>query len=235
MKHLFTVIGVIFTLSLSGQVVQPAGKMYINTSAGGIVDQYDHVPVEKINSFYLNEEWRNANLYLNTGQYLRDQLIRYDFLTDQVELKDDSRIRIIPGQHLDFFEFSDTVLNVTEMYANFSKFKNHEAPKLGFYKVLISDTVSLLLKNELEAREPTYVAALDVGDRGIKYYTTPKFYAYKKNMLIRIQKSKKVKKEIFGEYYEEMDEYLKKNKISFNEESDLIDLFEHYNMLMKEL
>ena len=230
MRFFLTLLLFHVILILQAQVVQPAGKMYVNTAPGGIVNEIFQIEVETTNHYYLNEEWRNGSIFLKSGMALKNVPIRYDFLSGLIELKYNNEVRTMRAQFLDYFEFSDTLLDKRELYIHASKLVPDE---LGFYKLLHDDVISLVRKDVLDSREPTYVAALDVGDRAVQYFLETSYFMVRNDELFPFEKKKKQRQIIFGSELEVMDDYIKENKLDWNLEEDLIRMVSYLNQLRK--
>ena len=79
--------------------------------------------------------------------------------------------------------------------------------------------------------ESNYNAALDVGSKAKRYTKKDKYYIQYNEKITQVKTKKKNILKKFKEKAEEMEEFATDNKLRFNDENDLKQIFDYYNKL----
>jgi len=228
MKVFFLTAGLFLSFGILAQVHQPAGKLYANTAPGGIINEVFQLEITNKNHYYLNKDFQNGSIFLKSGLSLINHSIRYDYMTDQIEVLFNDEVRSLKGQFLDYYEFKDSLTGYFKIYLHASRLVQDE---LGFYELLYDDHIALVRKDQLNSRKPSYVPALDVGDRAVQYFIESKYFIVMNDQLIPIQRKKKSRINAFGEYFEAIENFIKSNKLDVESDQGLIRIVRYYNEL----
>lgn len=224
----------IFLLLLTGTSILNAqtnsyipGDFY-NTFLGSKFGKIVNANTEIKGSPYEIEEFIPGIIYVNTKQYYSDILLRYNMYSDQMEFKrPDGAIYEVNRP-----ETIDSIIIGTSRYIHHA-FKGGSKSRNGYFKVLTGGTPLLLLKMNVfhNPAEPpgAYKEAVPESferDADDFYLLFPQDDAVKfsgKNEFLGIIGLKKA----------EMEKFIKKNKIRFNKQEDLIATMNYYYSLGK--
>lgn len=183
-------------------------------------------PADDIGSVFLLDEFTKAMVLLHN---IEDTILLLNAnlnleLNAPNFLDKNGNIRAIPGNMVsDIILLSPDKKYVLESKKNI--FKKHISEDLnynenGFFEtVYMSDSISLYKEWHLEIIPPNYNAALDIGNRGRQINKKKKFtLIYGGNYYDDFTLKKRQLKVIFPEQLNDISTYMKKHKISDNEE-----------------
>ena len=164
---------------------------------------------------YLYKEWKKNGIVISNGNRHQYHAINYDIYRDQVVVfKSKDSVFIIDKNLIDAFVVNNR---------KFSQFKG------SFYEELYTGSqVSLLKKYEAKIVEGMFNPT-DATRQPDRLNIVDDYYIKKGEDIVRFSPSKKSLSETFGISQGELKSYLKKNKLSYKNEKDLIEIFEHYN------
>lgn len=164
---------------------------------------------------YLYKEWKKNGIVLSNGDKHQYHAINYDIYRDQVVvLKNKDSVFIIDKNLIDGF-----VINSRK----FSQYKG------AFYEELYTgDTLSLLKKYDAKIIEGMFNPT-DATRKPDRLNIVDDYYIKKGESIVKFSPSKKSVAENLGISQGELKTYLKKNKLSYKNEKDLIGIFKYYD------
>lgn len=191
-------------------------------------------PGETIGDTYLNTDWKLATLLLyDQDKMLEGYPVRYDLKSNELEVKAKNGIRVINGNKVKSFIWIDSLTKQSAYFLNGKDFVDEEGvSQNGFYQVLSDGKIPPLKKTSLFVKKADYVVQFDVGSRNDIIKKQEDYFYLIEKQIIPLPSSKKKFIAIFGEKSEEMEKFLKKNKLSLNQAHHLAAIFEHYNRMM---
>lgn len=176
------------------------------------------------NSYY-SSTWNLASVWLNDGQILSGYYLKYDVLTDELNIRASSDlVKIIPFNRVDHFIWKDSINGEIHKFINSLKLLNSNLT--GFTEELCGENVKLLKNVRIIKRAPSYNLALDVGDKNAKLIKEEKLYLLKSDEVYRIKSWKDLIEVAPPSKKSELKGYAKENKL-FKGEDDFCLLIQH--------
>lgn len=186
-------------------------------------------PGKVIGDNYLDKKWNKANILLYQSEtVIEGYPIKYDIKSDLVEIKTNAGIKILDIKKIKNIVWVDSITSIPHYFVNAGEFKREGVPSRGLLEVLVDGTIPLVKKTELFVKKPTYNAALDVGTRDTKIYPKETNYYVKDGEMIKV-KGKKDISAAAADRANEVESFIKVNKLNVNKETDLIRVFEILN------
>ncbi|MEQ9167363.1 MAG: hypothetical protein RLO12_13995, partial [Fulvivirga sp.] len=188
-------------------------------------------PPEVEGSSYLNEDWVQGNIEIKKNTLIEDVPLRYDLENQALEIKYEDEVRICPLDRIQNFSYLNLERNQFK-YFNTSEINNigFDLPK-GICRVLVKDNTTLIKHIYTVKVEGTYNLALSMGDPGHKIMQKETPYAIVDDKVYEVKNSFKRNSDIFGDKSQRVKAFVKKNKLKFKSEKDLIEIFEFHNSL----
>lgn len=239
MRVLLVLLSILLQFQVFGQWAIPAQMRAENTldrlsDKGGLSnsDILYGVPLppgKVIGDNYLDKKWNKANILLYQSEtVIEGYPIKYDIKSDLVEIKTSSGIKILDIKKIKNIVWVDSVTLIPHYFVNAGEFKREGVPSRGLLEVLVDGTIPLVKKTDLFVKKPTYNAALDVGTRDTKIYPKETTYYVKEGEMIKV-KGKKDIPAAAADRANEVESFIKANKLNVNKETDLIRVFEFLN------
>lgn len=187
--------------------------------------QFDSRSKNLEGSQYISEEFLPAKL-MNTDEIYS---VRFNAYQDEMEIKRNGQDYSLPKT----FDYSITFLNDQKVYRVF-EYLNNDTPTKGFFVVVYkNDKISLLLKEKIILMDEVKP------NTGYEKYKPPtlkrekdKLYiAYKNNTTSELPTKKKDFYSLFSSNYNNIEDFVNKNKLNIKDTEDLTKIFEYYNTL----
>lgn len=239
MKGLLVLLLILTQFEVFGQWAIPAQMRAENTldrlsDKGGLSnsDILYGVPLPPgnvIGDNYLDKKWNKANILLYQSEtVIEGYPVKYDVKSDLIEIKTNAGIKILDVKKVKNIVWVDSITSAPHYFVNAGEFKKEGVPSKGLLEVLVDGTLPLVKKTELFVKKPTYNAALDVGTRDTKIYLKEIIYYAIEGEMVKV-KGKKDVLAAAGDRANEIESYIKSNKLNMNKEVDLIKVFEFLN------
>jgi hypothetical protein len=188
-------------------------------------------PGEVIGDYYLISEWRKTSFTLNVTEKLYEGFsCRYNIHFNQLEIKTETGINALSGSKIKSFVWIDQKTEAPTFYVNAQYYFVKGIKQAGFLNVISDGSVPLFKKTSIVVREPDYKHEFSMGSRDTQIKQKQTFFYTHNNELVEI-KPKDVKKlePIFGERATEIENFIRKNSLSFGNEFHLKMIFDFYN------
>src|SRR5688572_1361995 len=187
-----------------------------------------------IGDTYLDMHWKVASILLYESEKLIEGFpIRYDIMTDDVEVKTKKGIKVLQGVKIKSFVWVDSVTKSPAYFVNAKDFKDESnVPYSGFFHVLTEGSLPLFKKTEIEIKKADYNIQFNVGSQDDKILKKNEFYTLKGKQVVELPSSKKKIVALFGDKSEAMEVFIKENDLSITKSDQLKIIFEHYNSLV---
>lgn len=186
-------------------------------------------PPEVLGSTYYSDQWLQGKVVFRDGKELKDVLIKYDIANEIVETNDGERKQAYKGEDVSAFQWLNIYTGQLSDFKKCSGYKLDDTELVGFFEVVLNDEVSFFAHPTIHVKDPDYVEGLDVGSRDYKIKKVEEYYLAFNNTLFALKKNKNIrnlKNDIPG-----LKEFVKKNKLSFKDRSDLIAITKYLNTI----
>ena len=185
-----------------------------------------------------SEVWHEGKVVLIDGDTLAGQ-IKYDFQNDLIQLNFNGVLRTFSARKIFYFQIFDSMAGSYRYFYSlpFSLHSNYETPIL--FEVLYEGKLTLLAREEIvteNVNSPSY---------NYYYYPTYPYSSYTRERLayrfffleengeiVYYNLKKSELTTIFGKYYKDINQYMKKNNLKFNDLRDLVRITAYYNSLI---
>jgi hypothetical protein len=208
----------------TGYTLGDFSKTFLGSQYGKISD----VRSEINGSPYENDLFVSGEVFTSMQLHYTGIPLRYNIYADQMEFKN-------PDGGI--FEFSrpeliDSIVIGTSKYM-YAAFMTGSKTQKGYFKVLTGGTPALLLKMNTILK-PAESAALykDAVPASFERTQNKFFLLFPLKEAVRFSDKKDFLK-ILNSFQAEMDQFIKKNKIRFNKQEDLVVLMNYYSSLGK--
>jgi len=173
---------------------------------------------------YIEDHWNTGTMVLNGGLEIKAYPLKYDLQNNRMEIKTQKQIKLCPLERIDRFTWTN---DSTEVIHTFVNDKDHHlaggTPLTGLYEILFDGSnAQLLMKTELNFRAPDYNEALDVGSRNKRIVRFERYFLAKGKAIYEFKKSKKKNFLLFGDKAQKIKSFMNKNKLKFNQRTDLM-------------
>lgn len=234
-KILFLITIFTLVLSIEDIFAQAAHTMGGNQGSGielnpqpqGVISEMPLTEPKTIGTSYLFDTWHLGNLSMGKSGMIRNQFIRYDLANHFIEIKFDSLIKAVDGIFVTDFSLVD-VNGLLRNYINCNQYVYEDTRLLGFFEIIAEGEYSLFLRTESVFIESDYIMQLDMGTRDHKIIKEEEYFIANNKDVIKVPKSRNSILEIYPSV-EGLKEFLKKEKISTKNVSDLKKLVDFLN------
>lgn len=216
-------------VSVLAQVAQPSGKLKVNTSPGGIIEEINtEEAVAAKGSIYLNEEWAIGTIFFRNGETMINTLLKYDLKNHVFKIKYDNRVKAIQEIDIEKFEFTGSG-QVNTVYVNANQYRIHGAGLSGFFEIKEEGKLGLLSLVKLRMIKPNYVPTHDAGEKAARYIVDRQLYFLKSDEVFPVPGNKSKIMTIFEDKKEVIQNFIKENNLKLKRSEDLIQVVEYYN------
>ncbi|MEQ9426829.1 MAG: hypothetical protein RJQ09_20570 [Cyclobacteriaceae bacterium] len=179
---------------------------------------------------YLDENWASGTLTVALGTHRQDisfDMIRYHIENDLVEVYHEDQILGAEGKAVKRMDITDFSTGDKRSFIRLEDIETYSSEdKTGMCELLADGDVKLIRTFDVEIQEANYDAALDVGEKEDKMIILSQTYLVKGGLFIKVKGK--------GDLISLLDDvdikgYMKKNKLSHKNESDLAQIIDYYN------
>lgn len=176
---------------------------------------------------YLSNDWIKGTIILGDGKVVDNLDIKFDQFTDAILYKNDK------GEELEVAEpvkeFKVNIKNTDRLFRSGFKPAGNNT-ETNFYEVLVDGNLKFVkrLKKEIMTTRD-YNATSDTKSVTEKI----SYYIVKDNQPILVSKNEKVILETIGEMENELNDFIKQNKLKLKDEADILKVIAQYNKLKK--
>jgi hypothetical protein len=186
-------------------------------------------PGRVIGDTYLDPKWNMASVIIaDKNTLIEGYPMKYDIKAQNIEIKTATGVRLLDVKKVAQLVWLDSLTQQPHYFVNAAKYKDDGVPMIGLMEVLVDGQKSLFKKTRLNVKQPTYVAALDVGSRDTEIQKKSAFYYNNGEEVVEI-KSKKKFIEGLGDAGTDIEKHIKDNRVDFKSQSGLMQVFEFYN------
>jgi hypothetical protein len=232
--YLFLVQFTFMVTIVYGQFDEREGVIVNDGYPGGIIETINLEPVKAVEgSFYINNNWSVGNVLFYNGNVINGMPLKYNLRDEMLILLDQNQItRVMRDDQIEKFNWFDIEKNKSIHFINCLDYKLEGTPMVGFMEVLSEGKTDLLLYRELTVREGYYSVTHDAGSKNDEYQVKEILYLASDNILFEV-KNKKTLLPYFGEYSDDIKDYVKTNALRIKNKDDLSRIIDHYNSLLE--
>jgi len=186
-------------------------------------------------SFYLYKEWQPATIYLSNRKntVIKNYDVKINLENKIVELRTEMQIKVIPYYLVDVMLLHND-MNEEVKFINIADHMQSDEYTNELYRVLWeNDNIKLLAHSYVYFKESTYVTAIDMGEKDHKLIKKQSHHLLDNGELHEFFRAKNKNREAFGEYFNEIEKYRKRNKLKYSREEDLKLIVSHYAGIKK--
>lgn len=184
-------------------------------------------PGRVVGDTYLNNSWNPAKIMLYGGKVIEGFAVKYDVKEEMLEIRGRNGIKLLEARRVQTLVWADSASGEQRFFVNAGEYREDGAPLTGLLEVISDGDLPLFKKTFVVQKDPTYVPAFNAGTRDTKIMKKEKFYFSKTKNLTKVG-GKKTLLTAFGDHSDEVEQFMKSNKLSTNED-DLERIFEFYN------
>lgn len=217
-----------------GGVSGGSGLSFDASSLGASIQEKEASAPKTIGTIYMDDNWNMGEIHLLNKQVVKGFPLKYDIKNNTVEVKVYSKIKVCPIGIITKFNWKGKDQFKTKEFVNCKGYEFKDGtPLIGFFETIYNPEQrhKLFAKTNLRVIKPDYNIALDIGDRDSKIVKKNQYYLIDDNTVFLIEKNKRKSLILFQEKAPLIKRFMKKNKLKFNEENDLIKVIEYYNSL----
>jgi hypothetical protein len=177
------------------------------------------------------EFWHEGKVVLDGGDTLRGKL-QYNMQTELVQLQTNQKLETLTPRKVVFFEIFDQTVNRYRQFYSlpFALTGQYKAPV--FFELLTEGKLTLLSREKLEYR--TYSSFYFYGGTYTRLVLTNLYYLLKENGTIQEFNGKRNDfYELMGSKKDEVEKYVKANRLDFANKYNVVRIIEYYNSLIK--
>jgi hypothetical protein len=218
-------LGAKFSFSQNG-----IGNDFMFQYGTGSTMRLSELPVKKgetVGSYYIDEEWHNANIELTTDEIIENYQVKINIKDKNIEIQTEEEILLLDLAKVANLEWENN--GIIESFTNFSSSVN--GAELGFTQILYNGDTKLFSKPTLVLLPANYNTAVAAGSNYDKYVIEKKLYLFKNNSLVLVKNNKSSVLKALSDKEEAIKTYIKVNKIKFKELSDLVLVLDYYNQI----
>ncbi len=232
-RYLIFILPIFTSLSLFAQFDKREGRVVNDGYPGGVIET---VNLEKSSviegSFFINDDWSVGDVLLYNGKAITSMPLKYNLRDEMLLLLDANQIsRVIRDDEIEKFEWFDVNKKLNVLFVNCLNYKLEGVPIIGFFEVVTEGQVDLLLYRTLILDEGYYSVTHDAGRLNDEYKIKETLYLSSDQKLFEV-KGKKELFNYFGEYNEEIKQFMKNNNLGLKKTIELARVIDYYNKLL---
>ncbi len=234
MKTFFT------ALSISISVFEAAAQL--TPTVNPVIDQFGSIQVKRTNegkvteqsSIYLYDDWISADVLVHQPAggvvQVKNTPVKLDLLTSALEVQTSRGIRLLPLSKVEKFEWINPQTTIKEVFVNGRDFLFNGA-KIEGYCAVSGDLLKMVTHYSVEIIPADYNVALDVGSKEDRAIKKTRHYLLRGNELIEFTKKSVVA--LMPDEGDAIKQFIRKNRVDFDEEADLQSLIRYCDTLVQ--
>lgn len=229
MKKILLSISVLFFVFSFSFAQNGIGNSFLFQASGAGLRVAD-LPVkqgETLGTYYIDEEWNNANIKLTTDEIAENYMVKVNVKDKFVEIQTEDEIKLLEFTKINYMEWENN--GVIESFIYAKSYMNND--ELGFAQMYYDGEVKLFSKPMLVLLPSNYNEALNAGTNSDKYVIEQKLFVYKDENLISIKNNKSSVIKALSDKETEIKTYIKENKLKCKSTEDLTAVVKYYDEL----
>jgi hypothetical protein len=232
LQYTLILVAIMFPMSIYAQSNVEYGRVIVEKNPGAIIEAFDLEKSTAIEgSFYMNPEWQVGSVYLYDGRRIEKMPLKYNMRDDFMHILDkNEEVRVLKFDRIASFEWFNVETRKNQKFVNSLDYSMNGTSLTGFLQVLSEGDPQLLKYTTLELSKGNYAVTHDAGQRYDEYIQKEKRYLAMEGNLSPANKKKEVLN-AFGKKKEEIEEYIKANRLNMKSDDHIITLINFYNTL----
>lgn len=187
-------------------------------------------PGDVIGHTYLDDTWNVGSVMVADKKVLIESyLMKYDIKDQNIEIKTQLGIRLLAVKNVSHMVWVDSATRKAHYFVNGANYKEDDTPLIGMLEVVVDGPKSLFSRTKVEIKSPTYNVAMDVGSRDTQILKKSAYYYNDASNNVYLIKSKKKFLEGFGGMRDELEKFMKDNRLDLKSEDELVKIFTFIN------
>jgi hypothetical protein len=223
MKRTAIIIFLLIVCKISmAQAVRPDPVVDLTTAG---FREFKPKPDDAVETVYINDKWLYGTIVIAPNSEVKDIPIKYDVKNNFLEIQTKDGIKIASKDKLKSFSTKDALEEHHYVNADALKIKR----LTGIAEVLVSGKLQLYAGIHLRKIPANYNPAMDVGSKIDTFVVDENLFLIRDNEAFDITKAGKKILKYFGDKSAVIESYVKQNKLSYKEKSDIIKIVEEFN------
>lgn len=188
------------------------------------------LPILGMGQNFAFEYWHEGKIVLESGDTLKGD-IKYNMQTDVLQYQANNKVEAFTARKVLYCEiFDNTVKRYRQFYSlPYNTSGGYRAPV--FFELLAEGKLTLLSRESLEYR--TYNSSFYYYGNYTRLVLVNKYYLLQeKGDIVEFNDKKGDWLDKMGNYADEVQKYVKKNRLEFDNKYDLAKIVEYYNSLV---
>lgn len=205
-----------------------------NVNPGQVLDELPPPEVGLEGTTYLYTHWYQGDIFLKNGKSIVNYPMKIDLYNAFVEVKGPDMVRICAFELIDQLQLYDPFERDTLIFVHAGRYDfAGGTPVAGLLRIIYRGRSMVFAHTHTEILGATYVPAVDMGSRNDKIVKETKYYLLGlEGRIVPLASNKGHNLLYFGDSAAEMKSYIKKNKLKFTDEEDLVSIFSHFDSMM---
>lgn len=179
------------------------------------------------------ELWHDGKIILTSGDTLRG-VVKYDLQQDLVQFgyKNDTRVEAFSPRKVLLFEIFDATVKQYRTFFSLPYSSTTSYGALSFFELLAEGKLTLLCREVLEYR--TYSSPYYYGSFSRLVLVYRYFFMDEKGRITEFTGKRPELMNLMGRQAQEVDKYMRANKLRMENKDDFVRIISYYNSLFKE-
>ncbi|MEH0157638.1 hypothetical protein V6R21_26330 [Limibacter armeniacum] len=230
-RYLLTLMTVVFCTYSYGQINTPIIRGSL-TNPALMKIRSKKADVKTEGHYFIEPEWYVGTVNFSKGEQVVGYPLRYHLEDDELEIKVEDEVKVASPKQIESFEW--TLKDGTKQYFRVLDGYSLEGVPL------VNKLAQVLTEGEMSAYKLYKLKKVTRDNMLTQQHpdaVKSEIVTYKTNYLavgeelLEVKKSKKKMLAFFGSLEKEMESYIKKKKLSFGNDHELVAIISHYNQL----
>jgi len=187
-----------------------------------VLDAFGERLIGKNGTYYLDQEWRDADIYFRSGLVVKGFKVRFDIEFNLLEVQIGKYVKVLPIGKLMKYEFLDPGSGRIVVHGSGRDIRTeHGTPLSGLCEIYERGGWAVISKYLYSIKDPDYIKALDVGNKDRKLFVVEEEYLCIQKVAYPLSTKKKELMNIIGEASEEARLYMENEKLNPRRFDDL--------------
>jgi len=210
----------------------PAGSVGGTIALGNL----SYSPAGTVGDVYLYEEYRTSTFWLYDGdQVVQGLASRLDMQRNEfdINLGSGKGIRALPGSKVRSMTWTNMQTNTPEYFINAGEYKNDkENPYNGFFQIMSEGEITLHKLNQVVFKPADKNPTHSTGSKDNRFIKSADLYYAIGTKALKLPGRKGILK-LLESQKPAIDKFIEVNDLNLGKEWHLVQLFDHYNSLVK--
>lgn len=210
-----------------GQTVEEQTILNPQSNPGMMITPILRPPSEMQGSVFLFDDFVLGGFSTRTGlKSIAEYQINFDLFNNQLEVSFDDGIKVCPMYLLSSFSLK----NSDEVYYALELVQGYQLEGIG-QMLYDGDLLKIFIRYSINIQEPTYVPALDMGDKNSKVMKKKDIIVLRDGKVIDFSKRLSKNRDFFSKHYQSVKKFVKEKNLDLDNRADIVSLFAFYEGL----